>query len=236
MKYLGIVLLGAVAVAAALGSSPGCGGSGGSGGASGSASTSSSATASTSSSGTGAGGSGGATTHPPPPALGVQIDRIGRPAINTALDHAFDGNTTTAGAAKDAYNADSDPAQWVGNHAAELAQSLAILDALDGTCGNQLAYAAPPSATSYTALAGALADDRLWLNTAGTTCLQYLAVEVDALGVKTSSDCGGRALAYDVVDTTYSVVASGALSGLGDGVSTNDVPFLTTFPYLAPPH
>ena len=35
-------------------------------------------------------------------------------------------------------------------------------------------------------------------------------------------------------------VVGGALKGnklpLGDGVDQNDVPFLTTFPYVAPPH
>jgi hypothetical protein len=49
----------------------------------------------------------------------------------------------------------------------------------------------------------------------------------------------GRRLADDVTDESLRVVA-GVLKGnnvpLGDGVDQNDVPFLSTFPYVAPPH
>ncbi len=49
----------------------------------------------------------------------------------------------------------------------------------------------------------------------------------------------GRRLNDDVVDISERVVG-GFLKGhklpLGDGVDRNDVPFLTTFPYVAPPH
>jgi len=49
---------------------------------------------------------------------------------------------------------------------------------------------------------------------------------------------GGR-LADDVTDISLRV-AAGALKGnnvpLGDGVDQNDVPYLQTFPYVAPPH
>ena len=55
-------------------------------------------------------GSGG---FPAAPALGAQIDRLGRPAINTVLNHGFDGSASSAGAAKDAYNADGSPGGWL---------------------------------------------------------------------------------------------------------------------------
>src|SRR4051794_1453188 len=49
----------------------------------------------------------------------------------------------------------------------------------------------------------------------------------------------GRRLADDVTDISLRVVA-GVLNGnnvpLGDGVDHNDVPYLNTFPYVAPPH
>jgi hypothetical protein len=49
----------------------------------------------------------------------------------------------------------------------------------------------------------------------------------------------GRRLGDDVVDSELRVIG-GALIGkplpLGDGVDQNDVPFRSTFPYLAPPH
>ena len=49
----------------------------------------------------------------------------------------------------------------------------------------------------------------------------------------------GRRLEDDVIDVTLQVaegVLLGQATGLGDGVPENDVPFLTTFPYVAMPH
>jgi hypothetical protein len=78
------------------------------------------------------GGSGG---FPAAPTLGTQIDRMGRPTINTLLNHGFDP-APAAQTAKDAYNANSMPATWV-QYVPEFAKTLGILDALDtGFCGN----------------------------------------------------------------------------------------------------
>jgi len=174
-----------------------------------------------------AGDSGG---NPPPPTLKTQIDRIGRPAINTALNHVFD-STSAADTAKDAYNADKNVAGWQAAYLAEFAKNLGIFDALDTVCGNQIAFA---KANSYSTLAGVTADDRLYLNTASTTCTTYLAVEANVLGI-TNTDCGGRKLTYDVIDATYSAVAVGAFTGVGDGISADSTKTGgTTFPYLAP--
>jgi hypothetical protein len=190
---------------------------------------------------------------PAPPSLGTQIDRFGRPAINTALNHSFDPDVDAAGAAKDLYNADNSPdaATWVARYTPEFEKNLAILDSLDTTdagsgCGNQI-FAGPLDAGAgrYATLASVLADDRLWINTAATSCTQYLGVELIATGVLPSdggpdgsptNECGGRKLTFDVIDTTYSAAAVGALSGVTDGI--NAVPAKTsgtTFPYLAPP-
>jgi hypothetical protein len=58
------------------------------------------------------------------------------------------------------------------------------------------------------------------------------------IGGDTAGYPNGRRLADDVVDIDLQVVA-GFLKGnkvpLGDGVDRNDKPFLSTFPYLAPP-
>ena len=58
------------------------------------------------------------------------------------------------------------------------------------------------------------------------------------IGGDTAGFPNGRRLADDVVDAELQVVA-GFLKGnkvpLGDGVDRNDKPFLSTFPYLAPP-
>jgi Domain of unknown function (DUF4331) len=180
---------------------------------------------------------GGPVTPPPAPALGAQIDRFGRPAVNTALNHTFDPVEATANAAKDKYNSDSNPSTWKASYAGEFASNLAIYDALDSNCGNQFAAkAGAPAADTYAGLAGVLADDRLYVNTAGATCTTYLAVEANATAIIPNADCGGRKLDYDVIDVTYSALAIGALTGVGDAIpavaaKTNG----TTFPYLAPP-
>jgi hypothetical protein len=175
---------------------------------------------------------------PTPPSLGTQIDRLGRPAINTALNNEFNPNIAQAGQAKDAYNFDSNPAHW-STYIPTFEQSLAILDGLDGVCGNQLAFGAL-GAPGYTTLATVLAADTLWINTASATCSLYLAVEFNALGVK-NTDCGGRTLTYNVIDDTLNAVA-GTLSTtnppgpLTNGVTTPASPPLSMFPFLAAPH
>jgi hypothetical protein len=206
------------------------------GGAGGGASSSTGIDGGTTSSASGTGGSGGMPVIPPAPILGAQIDRMGRPAINTALNHVFDSNLATQGAAKDAYNQNADSTTWPASSGAEFAANLAILDCLDTKCGNQLLAGPMPVAGRYNTLAGALSDDRLYVNTAGATCTTYLAVEANATGILTNMDCGGRKLDYDVIDVTYSALAVGALSGVGDGVLADADTKGTIFPYVALPH
>jgi len=172
------------------------------------------------------------TNDNPPPALGTLIDRLGRPGVATALIGTFNPDDTAKGATKDSYN-EAERAGWA-DFTAELAANLAIYDAADTTCGNQL-LAGEEGAARYATLAGALTDDRLYLNTEGTTCTTYLAVEADATGLVANDDCGGRALGYDVIDITYSALAIGALSGVGDGVPADDGTVSAEFPYLAAP-
>jgi hypothetical protein len=176
------------------------------------------------------------TKPPAVPALGAMIDRMGRPAINTALNHTFDGNATAAGTAKDSYNS-SAQASW-GGFSTEMAANLAILDSLDTNCGNQLLAGATVAAGRYSTLAGVLADDQLYVNTASGTCGQYLAVEANAVKVVINNDCGGRAPSYDVIDTSFSVLATGGLTGVGDGInadSDGNIHSNTAFPFLASP-
>lgn len=173
------------------------------------------------------------TNNPPPPKLGTQIDRIGRPAANTAANNTFNTDATAAGNAKDAYNAANDPTKWTA-FVPEIAKNLGIYDGLDTVCGNQALAGMTAVAGRYNALGGALSDDRLYLNTAGTTCTTYLGVELNATGLNKNTDCGGRALTYDVIDTTYNVVA-GTTNVLSDGISADPVKTGgKTFPYLAP--
>jgi hypothetical protein len=173
---------------------------------------------------------------PAPPALGTQIDRMGRPAINTALNHTFDSNPSTQGAAKDAYNANNNPATF-SKYVAEIKSNLAIYDGLDTVCGNQIAYGALGN-PDYTTLATVLSADALWLNTASTTCAQYLGVELNALGM-TNTDCGGRTLTENTIDVTYNAVAGTFMATpppVTNGIKSPASPPTATFPYLAAPH
>ncbi len=176
---------------------------------------------------------------PPAPALGTTLlDRMGRPAINTALTHPFDSSATAANAAKDAYNANMNEATWVATYGTEIRANLGIFDALDagvcgnglcengentgscaadcptgsGTglgCGNQLLFQAPTSATSYGSLANILAADALYLDTSRGACTHYLAVEIGVALNTPHSTCGGRTPQYDVIDYTYAALAMG---------------------------
>jgi len=181
---------------------------------------------------------------PAPPAIKLnrQIDRMGRAGINTAATYPFFRETVEAekaahDAASDAYNSASDPSAWKGLFTGEIAPNIAILDSLDTVCGNQLLAGKDAIAGRYSALAGVLADDQLYVNTASSSCQQYLAVEGNAVGI-TNSDCGGRTPLYDSIDVTYSVLAIGALTGVGDGVpvDADGTASITAFPYLDSPN
>jgi hypothetical protein len=179
-----------------------------------------------------------ASTNPSPPTLGAQIDRIGRPGINTALTDPFDlVMGMTQDQVKDAYNAEGAETMWAAKFGKYLATNLAILDGLDRVCGNQLAAApSDDGGTRYAALAGALADDQLYVDTSKNSCSQYLAVEANVLKQLGLSDCGGRTPTMDTIDVTYSVVVVGGLNGVDDGISQPDPkPSNTAFPFLGAP-
>lgn len=208
-----------------------------------------------------------APDYPDAPALGPQIDRMGRPAISTALVATFFETAANKPAMKDAYNQAADPASWrttplrgtgtgeidIGE---EFARNLAIYDVLDkgfvmnGGCGNQALYnnsmGGGPMVTSYNALASALADDQLYVDTSRTTCNNYLSVEIEFVsrGVFELTQCGGRTPTHDVIDVTYSILAAGTAGfeipsfnpRLGDGVNEHADVSDTVFPFLGPPH
>ncbi len=201
----------------------------------------------------------GAAAWPLPPLLNTQIDRLGRPAINTALNGTF-LNSAAKTAQRDAYNALHDPATFataelrVGRTVtAEFAENLAIFDAFDrgaslagAGCGNAALFMQPVSATSYNTLASVLADDRLYVDTSKTSCNFYLSLEVDVVtgGAIAHTQCGGRAPSHDVIDTSYSLLISG-LNGFNsstlepltiDGVDAHTDISDTAFPFLGAPH
>ena len=168
----------------------------------------------------------------PPTLAAAQIDRMGRSAITSALIAPL-ADSATRGSARDSYN-QAPPDQWP-TFVDELRGSLAIYDSLDTQCGNQfLADAGVLDAARYDALAGALADDRLYVNGASGSCEQYFAVELDATGVVTNADCGGRTPNYDTIDVSYTALSNDLSIPVGDGVASDDVAHEDTlFPFLA---
>ena len=142
----------------------------------------------------------------------VQVDRMGRPGVNTAL---IDLLASTG--LKDQYNQSQDIASWPGLFQGEIEANINALDTLDGATGNTLL---PPAV-----LAAVLVDDRLLIDISQPNCDAYLAVE---LGLE---QCGGRTLQRDVIDDTFgALVGPGVSDFVGD--SNN---FLADFPFLGEP-
>lgn len=143
-----------------------------------------------------------------------QIDREGRPAINTATINVLG----PANGLKDTYNRAPDPAGWAAAFQAEIQANLTALDTLDGTSGNALL----PPAT----LASVLVDDRMVIDTRIPGCGQYLAVELQV-----PNQCGGRTIDRDIIDDSLGAI-------VGPGVSDNvgfESEVLADFPFVAPP-
>src|SRR5262245_901066 len=187
-------------------------------------------------------GCGSDDDNPPPPSVGtVQIDRMGRAGVNTALTNPFYRESVASEELRhemivDDFNAASDPSQWVARFSSLIASNLAILDSLDRVCGNQVLAGPAVVPGRYTALADILADDQLYVNTASGTCNQYLAVEANAIGI-VNTDCGGRTPLENTIDITYSVVAVGAFTGVTNGITSDadGTASLTAFPFLDRP-
>ncbi|MCH9680015.1 MAG: DUF4331 domain-containing protein [Deltaproteobacteria bacterium] len=168
-----------------------------------------------------------------PPALGGQIDRAGRAAISTATIETFQTDRQITANQKDAFNAAA-VGDWP-SYVPQIMTSLAILDALDATCGNQLL--ADAGDNRYEFLATVLSDDRLWINSLSGTCGTYLGVEAEAIGAVEAGagGCGGRSPSDDVIERSYSVLAAGILAGIDDGVTEDDGVVTDTFPFLGAP-
>ena len=169
--------------------------------------------------------------EPPPP--GAPIDRMGRALTGNAL-LATVGEEDIANHLKEAYNR-ADPAGWPA-FATEIGRNLALYDSFDGVPGNQwLADAQDASPKRYQRLAELLADDRLWVDSRQTRCLDYLAVERSAFGPP-RADCGGRTPLQNVNAVFRSLLIRGTPDVADDGVSHDDHEHSTTdFPFLSTP-
>lgn len=163
--------------------------------------------------------------------LGDLIDRAGRPLINLAVTNPFDlltvnGQVEASATSRERYNRDKS-FPW-SSWASPFAQTLALYDGLDGTCGHPIAPTAV-GAARFTNMASLLAADTIIVDTSKAACTAYLKVETSALAGVASMDCGGRKLDYDVVDATFSLLMGNAPAT--DSVAISNPPN-TTFPYL----
>jgi hypothetical protein len=165
-----------------------------------------------------------------------QLNRVGRPLTKNALLGLF-APDDVGDQLKEDWNATT-PATSA-RFIAEIQKGLALYDAFDGQCGDQL-FAEPKATPSkrYLALATLLADDRLWVNSTSAVCTQLMAVELTALAGRKSlaSDCGGRSPNYKAANIWRSLLVDGTSVSVDDGVEHDDhVHSATVFPFLAAP-
>jgi hypothetical protein len=149
--------------------------------------------------------------HIPPSPYFDQADQMGRPAINTVFISAAD---------KDKFN-ETIPTRMPAVFSSEMKSNLLAFN--PGYTTNLLGLTADQ-------FIGVLSTDVLNASTTGKTTFY------DGTNVLT-----GRALGDDVIDVELTLLFGGpngtANPGLtSDHVNSNDVPFLTEFPYLAQPH
>jgi hypothetical protein len=167
---------------------------------------------------------------------GKQTDRMGRPLTGNALMAPL-APDEVSDALKEKYNAAA-PTAWT-RFEAPIVATLGLYDSFDGICGNSfLAAREGAPKRRYAALAKLLADDRLWLNTVASMCRQFFAVELAALGGQSGlgADCGGRTPNEDASDVYRSILATGAVAGVTDGVDRDEKEHSETqFPFLAAP-
>ena len=169
----------------------------------------------------------------------VQVDRLGLPLVNEVIIPV---------GKKDAYNA-SKPVNdlaFLGKYilSPELPKDIQALYGVAAPAEprNDLL----PLATGFQGLnmpANVTPSDELRLNMSVPPCSGKSCSTLGVLGGDNAGYPNGRRLTDDIVDESVRVLEGALISGhpaivdsLGDGVDANDVPFGTTFPYLALPH
>jgi len=165
-----------------------------------------------------------------------QINRVGRPLSKNALLGVLAADEV-ADALKEEWNAatPSTSARFIP----AIEKGLAIYDAFDGKCGNQLlANQKVAPEMRYQAFASMLTDDRLWVNSASSVCTQLFAVELASVAHQSSlkSDCGGRTPNYNASNIWRSLLVSGTMTGVDDGLDHDEREHsASAFPFLAAP-
>jgi hypothetical protein len=175
--------------------------------------------------------------RPAIPVLGETIERTARPLIKNGLVGGPLDPETTSYARREAYNRVARTG-W-DRFSRYIERNLALYDGFDGTCGNQwLANTKGEPSQRYSTLSKLFADDRIWVNTASSSCTQLFAVEFTAFGTPGAlpDDCGGRTPNYNASNIFRSLLTNGTTSGFDDGLHNDDKVHSTTeFPFLAEP-
>jgi len=144
----------------------------------------------------------------------IQVSRLGWPLVNEVIIPLKD---------KDKYNR-SNPVDDVSNFGAY------ILDPEVPKLLNAVLNANCPATPT-----GGRVDIVGLLSPNGTAPADLLRININADQTNTQSHFpNGRALTDDVADTLLTVACNNG-SAISDGVNANDMPFTTTFPYLATP-
>lgn len=161
----------------------------------------------------------------PPPAVQsyVQVERLGRPAINEGLFHTNDYLN-----ALNSITPADEPGALVGAVAAEAITTLDAFDAADGV-----------ENITAGAIVGALIPDVMRIDTTGASGYGNALNSV-------LSPVRGRMIEDDVVDITYSLLITGLTAAVSDGVSyagsagneaqPGHKPVMAAFPYLPKPN
>ncbi len=140
-----------------------------------------------------------------------QIDRMGRPAINTVFipQNPFESSEPSGKSKFNATQPKNDKALW----RAEVVDSLQVLFSLNDAAGDDKS----DDAKQISDLADVLLPDILTFDTA-----------------KSDGFLNGRRLADDVIDAELGLITESTVKT--DCVSKNDRAFRASFPYLATPH
>jgi hypothetical protein len=153
----------------------------------------------------------------------MQVDRMGRPAINTVFNGLIlPASSDYNGLEKDAFNFQR-PSK---DRATTTDNVTTVLNAIGNvlTANGATAY----SAGEVAAIAGVLLPDELTL-TLGSGAPFASGTSLATLGLN------GRQLGDDVIDAEFALLTNFVIT-TGDGVAANDKAFSSMFPYLAGPH
>lgn len=164
-----------------------------------------------------------ATTSVPNNGGWRQIDRMGRPAINTVFNGLLlPSSSPYNGLEKDAFNFQRPTA----DRGTTTDNVTTVLNAI----GNVLTAnsATPYSDGEVAAIASVLLPDELTL-TLGSSAGFASGTSLGTLALN------GRRLSDDVIDAEFALLTNFVIT-TGDGVNANDVSTSSSFPYLAGPH